>query len=49
MDPVKIAVRMTYVLKHWSLDDWPVEPLGNSCRESPSKIACDCHVIDFVA
>ena len=28
MDPVKIAIRFLYVLKHWSLDDWPVEPLG---------------------
>jgi len=28
MAAVQIAVRLTYVLKHWSLEDWPVEPLG---------------------
>eukprot|EP00731_Ephydatia_muelleri_P020222 Em0012g1047a len=28
MDPVSIAIRFTYVLRHWSLDEWPVEPLG---------------------
>ncbi len=36
MDPVQIAARHTYVLNQWSLEDWPVEPLGG----------CDvmCHV-----
>ena len=29
MDPVQVAVRFLYVLRHWSLDDWPVEPLGD--------------------
>lgn len=25
--PVQIAVRYTYVLNHWSMEEWPVEPL----------------------
>ena len=29
MDPVKVAVRFLYVLRHWSLEDWPVEPLAD--------------------
>ena len=28
MDPVSIAIRLTYVLRHWSLDEWPVVALG---------------------
>ena len=28
MEPINIAVRFTYVLRHWSLDEWPVEPIG---------------------
>jgi Rab3 GTPase-activating protein catalytic subunit len=29
MEPVQVAVRFLYVLRHWSLDDWPVEPLAD--------------------
>ena len=29
MDPVQVAIRFLYVLRHWSLEDWPVEPLGD--------------------
>ena len=25
---MSVAIRFMYVIKHWSLDDWPVEPLG---------------------
>ncbi len=27
MEPVQVAVRYTYILRHWSLEEWPVEPL----------------------
>ena len=33
MDPIYIAVRFTYVLRHWSLDEWPVEPLGKGSMD----------------
>ena len=29
MEPVEVAIRFLYVLRHWSLNDWPVEPLGD--------------------
>ena len=29
LDPVQVAIRYLYVLRHWSLNDWPVEPLGD--------------------
>ena len=30
---IYIAVRFTYVLRHWSLDEWPVELLGKGSMD----------------